>query len=214
MKREEDYKLIDELLAEVPEVEIPEDLHFDASLIMKLAEERRSPEREEIRVSRTKNPRRMRMLAGLCASFVVVAGVAYFGLNNLRMGGMKSEAPPQAVDSIAPAEVNKAESDFDSEWKAGQEQPCYSEYDVQKMQPNMDEHPDWYEMLWTALEDESFAEEFRAADPGYGFYICELHDTAESIEFMIYFYPESSVQGFDCENVNNADIRSILWKKE
>ena len=46
MKREEDYKLIDELLAEVPEVEIPEDLHFDASLIMKLAEERRSPERE------------------------------------------------------------------------------------------------------------------------------------------------------------------------
>lgn len=227
MKREEDYKLIDELLAEVPEVEIPEDLHFDASLIMKLAEEEKL-QRKEIRVTRAKNPRRMRMIAGLCASFVVLAGVTYFGLNNLRMGGMKSEAPLQAVDSIAPAEGN--------EYKAETGQPCYKaestpltaedrnqadslfyglgEEDLRKIQAEMDEHPDWYELLWAALENESFAEEFKAANLGYGFYICELTDTAESVEFMIYFYPEAGKDNLDCNADENAYVRSILWKKK
>ncbi len=220
MEREGEYKLIDELLAEVPGVKIPDDLHFNAALIMKLAEEERGVQRREIRISKV--VRRRRMLAGLCASFLVLAGVAYFGLNNLRMGGaMKSAAPAEAVDSVGKAELDQPRytvesTPLSSEDRNQPDSVVYGlgEYELQRMQSDMDEHPDWYEILWEALEDGNFAQEFAEADLGYGFYICELTDTAEGIEFMVYFYTEADTDEFDCTNSDSADIRSILWKKK
>ena len=202
--------LIDELLADMPPVEVPENLSFDAGAIMRKAKEQEEEEGlERVKADPHKGARRSwKKWIAVAAAFAVLAGGIYYGAGSKpgeEPGGLQTgetiedgEIPLAGPD--APADPGTTEEPGGEEPAQSEENPTQAEEDPQVLA----------ELFLRAYSDESFVKQLTDGDKGYGYIVTGHKDVPEGTEFMVYFY--ESEEERSAYTVNDEQLRYILWK--
>ncbi|MCR4804920.1 MAG: hypothetical protein K5981_04630 [Clostridia bacterium] len=195
--------LIDELLEDMPPVQVPTDLSFDAGAIMREAKRREEAEHlERVSVAPLNAKKRSwKKWVAIAAAFAVVAGGLYFGV------GAPGQTDPgtHIAETIDDGQIPLAGPD-DPATPAQPENPG----EPQTQEPEEEDPQVLAQLFLSAYADEAFVKELTDGDRGYGYIVTGHKDVPEGTEFMVYFY--ESEEERSSYTVDNDKLRYILWK--